>query len=255
MLPWLKEISEIYEIDYRIFVEPHEKHHYKLIAPREKLVVLNESHRRIGYAAKAYSEYAEANGYKYIFRMDDDLYGWTSTEYGGGKKSTYKNFGKMWKDVMPLFDKYPKLGAVRYIGGRNHFYEHFKAGKKRKWIYLNQDLWGERIVRIELEKLITEEMITCDDACLSAIICESGYHILTYAGVGMTKQINTNVGGFQSMDRADMTKEVFEYIKTDYPKIKLRKNKFWFGVDLNVDEYCPKISLPVDVDLSELLSK
>ena len=185
--------------------------------------------------------------------MDDDLKGWTSQELGGTKTATPWNFLKMWDECIPLFQDYPKLGAIRYNGGRNHFYEHMKKGKKRTWIYHNQALWGERIVSTSLEKQITEEMITCDDACLSAIICGSGYHILTYGAVGMNKTINDNGGGFQTMDRAKMTKQVYDYIKKDYPKIKMRKNKFWFGVDLDVEYYCPKISLPLGVSLESIL--
>lgn len=248
MMPWVEETG----IDWKVFVEPHEYIYYKQVCGIKNVIRLPKDEMKLGYCCNYYSKYAMDNGYGLLWRIDDDTNQFTSKWVGNGKGGHTKQVIEyMLKEVLPDFEKYDKLGAVRFLHARYSIYE--AIGKNRKYTHVDDELFNSRIVRPKIENLLDEKITTGEDACLSVLLKDAGYYILTYGRVGINSAVNKNAGGFNMMDRAGMTKETHKYITERFPKIELRKNNTWFGLDLNVFAYLNKKSLPINAKLEDYL--
>jgi len=238
MLTWLSGVG----IPYKVFVEEQDFIYYKQVAGKDSVIPLKKDDMGIGYCARAYSEYAVAWGYDLIWRIDDDTRGFTSKAIGNGRSGYTKEImHNILDDVLPDFEKYENLGAVRFLHSKYSIYE--AIGKNRKYTHLDDELFNARIIKPELEGLLNENITTAEDACLSVLVRDAKQHILTYGRSGINSEVNRNTGGFNMMDRAEMTKATHKYIVKRFPKIELRENKTWFGLDLNVMPYLDKIVL------------
>ena len=224
-LRWLKKTTK----DYRVFVEPQDLRRYVDVGIDERIIQrLSENNRGLGYAKKAIYEFAKANNYDCIFKVDDDVVGW----YGADRKPAHEKstqvFEQAIQDGVEAFIKYGDVKAISYPYS-------FQMFEVKKWS-VNQRLQSCYFVRTEW--LNSDERFSCfEDFATFILIRLNNGIVLRYGWAGIDcKRVGGNSGGCQSFNRAVQAREELKILQGLYPalKIKKAKGKQWeYEPDLN----------------------
>lgn len=233
-LGWLKECNLGENVDYRVFVEPHEKQHYKVTVPKGKLVVIDANDKGLGYVRMKSHLYAQQKGYDLIFQLDDDINAFIDER----AKTIHKKevFENILNDVPQLFEKEPDLGLVRFISARGFY---FYKNLKQQVLFKNQGAWGCVISRINPEHY-SEYVSAYEDtyACLN--LWKDGKYTYTYGLAGINVEVYTNDGGMQCFDRKQESINAIEFIKTKFPDVSFVDANNTLGYDIDISAYKPK---------------
>lgn len=238
LLRWLPEINT----EWRVFVEPHEFIHYRTTIPKGHVVNIGKDEQGIGYAMWYIGQYAHANGFDLVCRIDDDCSGFISKHFSDGKSGHSADvFDKAIADISPDFENDPSLGAVRFLDPKLHIYE--AIGKARKYTHRDCELYHGWIIRTETLFKINENVKHNDDVYLYLHTLKAGLHTLLYGRIGVQFKDGTNKGGFQTLDRSKLTEETLAYMLKDFPALKLKSIDRWYKVDIDVSAYSRKTPL------------
>ena len=232
ILKWITSIKT----EWRVFVEPDEYKHYILTLPKKNVVNIGKNNLGIGYVMNFIGEYAIQNGFDLICRIDDDCSGFISKYFSDGKSGhSSEIIDKAIEDIKVDFENDDQLGAVRFLDPKNHIYEFI--GKQRKYTHKNCELFHGWIIRATTLQYINENIKHNDDVCLYLNTKKLGMFTLLYGRIGVQFKDGTNKGGFQTLDRKNLTKETFEYLKKDFPLIQLKEIDRWYKLDIDVSAY------------------
>lgn len=199
-------------LDYhwKVFVEPKQYIYYKQSVGKDNLVKTNDDNGLAGQIVDIV-EYAKTNGYKYIFKVDDDM---SFVQKGKGIKRS----GETANEIIPaMFEKIESdimIGVITVCKPKDYMYSDgtpFKVSHKPVYgnYFAPVDLFN-----IKREHLLFDDLIITMDAILAdkkILRCYMAYE---------QSQTHKNEGGLQTFDRDALSREAFKAIKKDYPLIE-----------------------------------
>ena len=224
-LSWLKKTSQ----DYKVFVEPQDYGAYREGMEGSDLIQLNDNNKGLGYAKKAIYEYAKANGYEAVFKVDDDVIGWYGRDRKSARENSYKVFEEAINAGTQTFEKYADVVAISYP----YSFQMFEA---KKWTGVNQRTQTCYLVRTDF--IYPDPRIsTLEDFATFIYIRVNNKITLRYGFAGIEcRDIGSNSGGHQSFNRDTQVRQEIEYLRDLYPALKIKKveGKAWqYEPDLN----------------------
>lgn len=206
--------------DWAVFVEPQDFEAYKDIVPKN-ILTLAENSRGLGYAKAFIKQYAKANGYTHIFKVDDDVRGFTKWRQNLSDEAHSLWFREFMQEITNSLQLHPVVKAVC-------FPYRFEMYEKRKW-HLAKRIQTAYIV--ETESLYVDPAISVfEDFATGLKIVVDGNAIMRYglAGIKMGVKVGGGTGGHQSFDRYEQAMKEIEPLRKLYPALSFRKvDKPW----------------------------
>jgi len=209
---WIKHISGI---DWKIFVEPQDFVEYSHVFGFENVKDIQADNRGLGYAKDFITSYAKSAGYDLIFKIDDDIRGFTDFRKKLKPEGTGRYLSALIPQLAKCFNIQPELGAIAFP----YAFEMY-----------DRKLW-EATKRIQTAYLIRTDLMYSNRAVSVFEDFVAGLHVLTQGkkilkycltGIDMGVKVGGGSGGHQMFDRhAQALKEVEELRKV-YPPLCFR---------------------------------
>ena len=208
-------------IDWMVFVEPQDADKYAHFNLSNHGFVLPENNKGLGYAKSQIKKYAIENGYTHIFKIDDDVQGFTKYRQRLFKEVTAEWVKEFITDIKSVFERYSKVKAVAFPYA-------FEMYELKKWETAKR-IQTAYICRIE-DFHADEKISVFEDFASGLKIITAGGAILKYcmAGIEMGVKVGGGTGGHQSFDRFEQAKKEAEELRKIYPPLNFRRvNKPW----------------------------
>ena len=223
---WLKQLEGF---EYRIFIEPREKIYYRQTCDPRKLVVTEND---IGLKGQIYKirEYAQENGFKYVMKCDDDMW---FLKKGVSKKRCNETIQHALSQIVYELEADESIGGVTITKAAGYL----RNPTNSLWLYKkNKPFYSNSISRTELFN-VPEEADIFVDLCLSLECVTKGYSTKTYGRAYESCYTFKNKGGFQTTNRDELSRKVYEKLKKVYPEIKERPDTKNPCFDIDVSSY------------------
>lgn len=217
---WLPDLG----YDYQVFVEPQELEEYRQITPQAINLGFND--RGLWYCKQIIQNYAKSHHYDIVFKMDDDIFWWSSGEGKRNHASTLEALGKAIPACLDIFTRNAQVGA---IGFNYAIFMHQKYSDN--WS-INQRLQTAYMVRTD-SMYVRENVSTFEDYYTGLMIWLNGGYTLrcNLAGIQMsgTKLTGIDGGGLQMFDRGKMAAQEIEIMRQVYPALRVKRveGKAW----------------------------
>lgn len=215
-LSWVPHVG----MDWRVFVEPQDLEKYSEV-PMSNVEVLPHNDQGLGYAKAKIREFALKNGYTHIFKIDDDVKGFTNYRASLSAEGMINWFHEFMQDVSEAFERYPRIKAVSF----NYSFEMYE---RKQWEVTKR---VQTAFIVEAESMYVNPNISVfeDFATGLAIIAKGGMVMrYGYAGIQMGVKVGGGEGGHQSFDRAAQALREVEELRKLYPPLAFRKvDKAW----------------------------
>lgn len=219
-LAWVRLLG----LDYKVFVEPQDYEKYIEYVGSRNIVTLPENNRGLGYSKQCIKKYALENGHGLVFKVDDDIKGFTN--YRKGSKTpeetalVVRNF--LFKFEDKVWWKYPEVKAIAFPYSFHMFDEYeFKPVKKVQSCY---------IVRTEWLTDDNRQFSTFEDFSVGLNIVAHGGVVMKYgmSGQMLGIQVGQGKGGCQDFDRMKQAEVEAGLLREIYPPLVFKKvNKPW----------------------------
>lgn len=215
-LQWVKDVG----VDWVVFVEPQDIGTYASVLG-ENFFVLNANDKGLGYCKQAIKDYALANGYTHIFKLDDDIKGFTNyrTKLKGAEIPQY--IAECLPILMDAFRVYPQVKAIA-------FPYSFEMYERKRWEVVKR---VQTAYIVETESMLVDPAISVfEDFATGLDIISKGGLVLKFGlmGIDMGVKVGGGSGGHQSFDRAERARAEIEPMRKIYPPLKFRKvDKPW----------------------------
>lgn len=219
---WLSLLSE--SVDWKIFVEPQDLGEYSGI---QNLVPLPENNQGLGYAKSFIKSYAERHGYDFIFKLDDDIRGFTDFR----KKRTPIETRWFIEKNLPLwlkcFENYKDLGAIA-------FPYSFEMYERKLW---------EPTKRVQTAYIVRTSMLYDNPNCSVFEDFATGLHIFVrggrimrycMAGIDCGVKVGGGSGGHQSFDRRAKAELEVPILRSIYPPLDFRAVDKPWGIEPDI---------------------
>lgn len=210
-------------LDWKIFVEPQDYNLYCYRFGSECVVQLPDNNQGLGYAKNFIKNYALQNNYSHIYKMDDDVKGFTKM------RTTLKDPQEIAKQFMEnhilftnYFEKFPSLGAISFPYS-NELYDLSQKFVKTK--------------RIQTAYYVKTEFFAVDPAINVFEDFATGINILRnnqiimkycYSGIQLGIKVGGGTGGHQDYDRKIQAYKEVELLRNIYPPLRFKPvNKPW----------------------------
>ncbi len=238
-------------IPFKIFVEKQEEFLYKHYCGYKNVEILPESGQGIGYSRNRMRDYAKANGYEFIFELDDDI-DWFERLDTNDKQESLRMCVTDFVDAM---DRFPKCGGIRMTHYR--FWIYTKKDMQ-KWDAFNKHLIWASFMRLSALPPMSDKYTHFEDMAISLLLWREGYFTLNYGLAGVHVMQNQGKGGCNMGNRTKMAEEAIVEIKKEFPKAFQKDAKSYFGVNIDVDFYmkayhCHSIKCKSDDELEDYL--
>lgn len=206
---WLKDFP-----DARIFVEPQDFVAYSAAMPEAKIVRINQNNQGLAYVKYMIADHADFHGYDFIFKLDDDIRGWTDWRKRTDVAGSVKVFQQILDDAREIFAN-SQIKAVT-------FPYSFQMYKKEKWSLTSriQTAYIARTNNFGPRHGIN----VFEDFCTGLKIRVNGGIIAKYglAGIDLGVPVGKGEGGLQMFDRDAMAKKEIELLRKIYPSLKIK---------------------------------
>lgn len=217
-LVWLIHIESV---DWKVFIEKEDFLDYARILPADKLVILEETNQGLGYAKTIIKNYALNNGYDFIFKVDDDIKGWTDFRKTLEPKESAEKCEGFVKIITQYMKETPAIGAVSFPYSFQMFSQFdYKKTKRVQTAYITnvEDFYADPKVSV------------FEDFAVGLSVMVKGKMVLYYgeSGISMGVKVGGGEGGHQSFDRQERAMKEIEELRKIYPPLAFRKvNKIW----------------------------
>lgn len=214
-LNWVGEVG----YDFKIFVEPQDSQYDCL----KNVVYLKENNRGLGYSKSQIKEYAIANGYTHIFKVDDDVRGFT-------KFRQILKEDEMLEWIKKVIISSANAFADQRVGAIGFPYR-FEMYEKEGWT-VTKRLQTAYIVPTEFFHA-DEKVSVFEDFAQGLTVLTKGRLILKYgmAGIDMGVGVGKGSGGHQSFDRKRQALSELDILRTIYPPLNFRKVDKPWGIE------------------------
>ncbi len=209
---WVKYLVGV---DWKIFVEPQEEDEYRHVFGYENVVAIGADNLGLGYSKMCIKAYAINNHYDLVFKLDDDIRGFTDFRKKMKPEGTAHYMSLLLKQLAVCFEKNEELGAIA-------FPYSFEMYEKKVWEPTKR-LQTAFMMRTEL--MHAEKHISVfEDFAAGLWILTRGKKIMKYCltGIDMGVKVGGGSGGHQVFDRhAQALKEVVQ-LRNIYPPLTFR---------------------------------
>lgn len=217
-------------VDYKILVEPQDEEQYKKF---DNLLVLPENDKGLDYSLWHGKKYAEENGYDVIFKIDDDIAGWSPTYdkrdlFGYGTpneriRTNTERFQMIMEEIEePLKDA--RIGGISFP----YRFEHWHT---KRWQAVNWRFQTCYVVKLECFKPNPETGYfgsMWQDFRDFLVVRSMDKVVLRYGRYAMDTDVASGEGGFEAMYTGrtqEQYKQVIETFRKEFPLLKWRIKK------------------------------
>jgi hypothetical protein len=211
-LRWLPQC----QLNYMVICEMEEQFVYSDKLGPLHTMILPESNKGLGYSLSKAKEFAEQAGYKYIFKLDDDIKNWIGQTRRSGNSDSVVEFTRTMCDIIEALEKREEVGGIGFVY-RNQMFQ------LRKWVMMDYPFRTAYCVRTELFR--PEVGISdFEDFYASLVIYGEGKHTLTYGLAGIDcKEVGKFEGGLQCFNRDEQSRRSAAIIMQKYPKMQFKR--------------------------------
>lgn len=216
---WVKEFP-----DFRLFVEPQDYEAYAFIPGMDasKIVSLSANNRGLAFAKESIYNYAKENEFDFIFKVDDDIKGWTDFRNRTDAQGTKTVFERMLHDCLKKFEEHREVKAIGFPYSFQMYHrQSFSLTSRLQTAYitrLNNFGWHE-------------ELNVFEDFWTGLKIRINGGVVLRYelAGMDLGVKVGGGKGGHQVFNRKEQAEREIGVLRRLYPALKVRRveKKAW----------------------------
>ncbi len=216
-LSWVKYI----DVDWMVFVEPQDLMNYRLTVGTKNCIPLDENNKGLGYSKTIIKNYAEKYDYDLVFKLDDDVKGWTEFRKILKGKEAAERFNKNLEDIVEIFEQQPQVAVVSFPYSFQMFEQFlFKKNKRVQTCYITR-----------IEDFHTDPRISVFEdfsVGLKAIVSQKLVLWYGMSGIAMGVKVGGGTGGHQDFDRKERALKEIEVLREIYPPLAFREvNKIW----------------------------
>lgn len=214
-LKWLLALP--LELEWRVFVEPQDYEQYTKIVDPARLVQIADNDRGLSFSKGIIKLYAQEHGYDFVFKLDDDVRGFTDFRKTCTPQETADLLVRVLGELEVYFKEYPKLGAVSFPY-RN---EMFLDGLAQKKVKRLQTCY---LVRTHL-LYSNPRLKVFEDFANGLYVLTNGYSIVQWyrVGIDLGVEVGKGTGGLQSFDRVALAQESFDVLREIYPPLLFKR--------------------------------
>ena len=208
-------------IDWKVFVEPQDMDKYSQAIAVDKLVDIRQNDQGLGYAKQFIKDYALKANYSHIFKIDDDVKGFTNYRKKLDPPRTAKWVSEFLLDISKAMEEKQQIKCVAFPYSFE-MYDRIKweVVKRVQTAYLIQTDW----------LYVNPKVSVFEDFATGLNVLVQGGLILRYglAGINMGVKVGGGTGGHQSFDRYDKAMNELDELRLLYPPLNFRQvNKPW----------------------------
>lgn len=211
--PWVLLVKHA---DVCFTIEPQDMDQYSFLPP-ENVLPLEENDQGLGYANEVVKRFAGEKGYEYIFKIDDDVKGFTQ-----------------WRKVLATSEEIAEHVDAVIEEAENSFKEHenlkaitfpysFQLFEEKDW-ELTKRVQTAYIVRTG-DYYATKDLSVFEDFAVGISILVKGGKIAlnTRVGIDLGVPVGGGTGGHQSFDRYKRSVEDAFKLRKLYPPLRFKK--------------------------------
>lgn len=197
-----------------VAVEPHEYLAYKIMNKNANILKLEKSGQGLKYANLSAKKYCEKNGFKYLFKIDDDC---SKIAHVNGAENSHA-LALAITDIEKTMDTHDEIGAVSFFAMR---FWHFEKRSNLMYNVLGKHSWGVRMIRVSAMPDKVFPVMTHEDSIESLFMWKNGYNTLRYAKIGITVSMNQGKGGQEKFRNTETRKNTVSWIKEKFPDTEI----------------------------------
>lgn len=206
------KILEHTKVPWFVFVEPDEYESYALLAPNNTLA-LDDNNQGMGYALNAIREFCLKQGYRYVWKMDDDVNHW----YDSNRVKPKISQGEMLDSVANLLLRADtalrnNLGGISFPS--NYFHDDW-----RNFTHLNKMFETTYIVKVSEWETPLQMKGYHEEFIGSASLVKKGLVTLRCGKFCWSADLSKAAGGLQSFDRVKEQELYFNVLESEYPEL------------------------------------
>lgn len=217
---WLPRVG----YDVKVFCEPQEIAEYRANAADTNynnyvhvtddwFIDIGKNDAGLGYVKQFIREYALANGYELVFKMDDDVQRFNARGKNKPDDLMVPDFINMVGTCRVTLGRYPDVAAIGF-GYRNELFEN------KQWVGINYRLQSCYLIRTEF---IQSGYNTFEDFAQFIYIRANNKNTLRYGLLGIdAADVGKNKGGLQLFDRKAQALEEIDRLRAIYPAIEFK---------------------------------
>ncbi len=230
-LAWIPQC----DLDWRVFVEPQDFEVYKESVAEERLVNIGANDQGLGFSKGVIKKYAQENGYTHIFKIDDDVKGFT--RFRTVMRPVTKQ--REWiQEVLAKIEKslieYPQVKCVAFpYSFEMYDRKGWEVTKRVQTAYIIETEWLYENPKVSVFEDFATGLSVLVQGGLIAKFC--------LAGIQMGVKVGGGTGGHQSYDRAEKAVMEGYELRNLYPPLNFRKvDKAW-----KIEPDMSSVNLPI----------
>lgn len=224
------EWAKLLPFDVALFVEPQEYQKYSLRFgshsgnTHQHIVPLQDSNRGLGYAKQCIQAYALKNGYEIVFKIDDDVAGFSDFRNRHNSAETASFIEARIRQYQILFRTKPRLGVI----GFPYEFQMFE----RKGMVPTKRVQTAYICRTDLLCPDPEISVFEDFAVgINALVKGSAVIVDTSVGIQLGVGVGKGTGGHQSFNRLERAKKEVDMLRRIYPPLQFKEVEKDWGLE------------------------
>lgn len=208
----------------RVFVEPQQFHDYQKVIPTEHLCALPENDKGLTYAMNQIGDYAARNGFEYVFKIDDDVYGFTG-RYGArsNEQRAREKLQLALTEIEHALDTNPLLGAVGFPY-HNELYE------EKIWGNVNSRLQTCYVIRTRFVPL-PPDAFEWSDFAHTLRVRGAGFATIRYGAAMNCCPVGGTSGGAQDFNRKRLAEASREAFMRLWPGLQWKTTTHAWGIE------------------------
>lgn len=202
----------------RLFLEPQDVIKYD--DEEEETIVLEENNRGLGYAKAQIKLYAEREGYDLVFKLDDDISGFSGFRSRLKGEEMITHFEQEVDKIIKLFQEKKSLAAVGFPYDFQMFRNQMTSTVRLQTAY---------IVRTKLMDS-DSNLSVFEDFGEGISKIAKGFVMVRWPNLGiqMGVPVGGGTGGHQSYDRGPKAELEARYLAKKYPGLQFKRvDKEW----------------------------
>lgn len=215
---WLQHVN----CDWGVFLEGEDyiSPEYAFI-PKEKRFFLVDSNRGLGYSKTMIRQHADAKEYEFVFKVDDDIRGWTNFRKSLKGEEAAKQFEKNLEACLATFDISRDVAVISFPYSFQMFEQFdWKPVKRVQTAYITRREFFH----------VNSNISVCEDFATGLYAITKNKWVLQYgmSGMQLGVEVGGGEGGLQSFDRSERMLKEIDLLREIYPPLKFRKvDKSW----------------------------
>lgn len=205
-------------IEVVVFLEREDMEAYQNITLNK--VTLPKSNQGLGYAKEQIKAYAERGGFEYIFKVDDDIKGWTDFRQRLDPIDSAAAIRSVIETCVAEMEAHPEIAGVSFPYAFQMFEPYrFKKSKRVQtcYIFRTKDFHANQAISVH------------EDFAQGLDSIVKGKVVLCYGMTGMVLGVKVggdkgdSTGGHQALDRAADAMKAMAPLQKIYPPLRFRK--------------------------------